>query len=73
MVTKLKAKFNPIDYELELFKWLQNLKKKDILVKEYTKELYKLTIWSRHREIPKERWLDILMVYDSIFKMRLVC
>ena len=44
IVTKLKAKFIPADYELELFKKLQNLKQKDMTMKDYTEEFYKLTI-----------------------------
>ena len=55
MVTKLKPKFISIDYELEFFKKLKNLKKKDFFVKCYTKEFYKLTICSRHRELSKEK------------------
>ena len=54
MVTKLKAKFIPIDYELELFKRLQNLKQKDMVVKDYTEEFNMLTILSRHKELSKE-------------------
>ena len=55
MVAKLKAKFIPTDYELELFKRLQNLKQKDLSVKDYTEEFYKLTIRSGHRESSKEK------------------
>ena len=55
MVTKLKAKFIPADYELELFKRLQNLKQRDISVKDYIEEFYKLTIRSSHRELSKEK------------------
>ena len=44
MVTKLKDKLIPIDYELELFNNLYNLKKKDMTIKYYTKEFFKLTI-----------------------------
>ena len=55
MVTKLKAKFIPIDYELELFKKLQNLKQKDMTVKYYTEEFYRMTIRSGHRELSKEK------------------
>ena len=36
MVTKLKAMFIPTDYELELFKRLQNMKQKDMTMKDYT-------------------------------------
>ena len=49
MVTKLKAKFNPADYELEY------LKQKDMTMKDYTEEFYKLTIRSGHREQSKEK------------------
>ena len=55
MVTKLKAKFIPTDYELDLFKRFQNLKQKDMTMKCYTEEFYKLTIRSWHRELPKEK------------------
>ena len=55
MVTKLKTKFIPADYELELLKRLQNLNNKDMTVKDYTEEFYKLTIRSRHRELSKEK------------------
>lgn len=55
MVTNLKVKFIPGDYELELFKRLQNLKQKDMFVKDYTEEFYKLTIQSDHRELLKEK------------------
>ena len=49
------AKFIHIDYELELFKKLQNLKQKDMTMKDYTEEFYKLTIRSGHRELSKEK------------------
>ena len=54
MVTKLKAKVIHTNYELELFKKLQNLKQKDMTVKDYIEEFYMLTIWSGHRELSKE-------------------
>ena len=55
MLTKLKVKFILANYELELFKRFSNLKQKDISMKDYTEEFYKLTIWYGHRELPKER------------------
>ena len=55
MVTKLKAKFIPTNYKFKLFKRLQNLNQKDMIVKDYTEEFYKLTIWSRHRELWKHK------------------
>ena len=54
-MTKLKSKFIPVDYELELFKRLQNLKQKDMSMKGYTEEFQKLTIWFGHRELSKEK------------------
>lgn len=36
MVTKLKTKFIPTDYEIELFNRLQNLKQKDMSMEDYT-------------------------------------
>lgn len=55
MVTKMKVKFILVDYELDLFKRLQNPKRKDMTMKDYTDNFYKLTIWSRHRELSKEK------------------
>ena len=37
MVSKMKTKFMPKDYQLNLFKQLQNLRQKGMIVKEYTK------------------------------------
>ena len=55
MVTKLKAKFIPADYELELFKRLQNLKQKDMTMKDYIEEFYKLTIRSGQKNCQRKR------------------
>lgn len=44
MIAKLKDKFLPRDYEVQLFKKLQSLKQRDLDVKEYTDEFYKLRI-----------------------------
>jgi hypothetical protein len=37
MVAKLKSKFIPKDYQVNLFRKLQNLRQKGLSVKEYTK------------------------------------
>jgi hypothetical protein len=37
MIAKFKSKFMPKDYQLNLFRQLQNLRKKTMTVKEYTK------------------------------------
>ena len=43
-MTKMKAKFIPVDYEHDLFKRLQNLKQKHMFVKDHIEEFYNLTI-----------------------------
>ena len=40
MVEKLKKQFIPVDYELDLFKKMQGLKKERKYVQEYIKEFY---------------------------------
>jgi hypothetical protein len=49
MVAKLKAKFMPKYYQINLFRKLQNLRQKGMTVKEYTEEFYKLNIrgWTK--------------------------
>jgi hypothetical protein len=44
MVSNLKARFIPKDYQINLFRKLQNLRQKGVTVKEYIEELYKLNI-----------------------------
>ena len=46
MVRKIKNKFLPIDYQVSLLRKMQNLKQKDMIVKEYTEEFYRLDIRS---------------------------
>ena len=48
MVNKVKKKFLPTDYQVSLLRKMQNLRQKDMTVKEYTKEFYRLDIRSRH-------------------------
>ena len=48
MVNKVKNKFLPIDYQVSLLRKMQNLRQKDMTVKEYTKEFYRLDIRSGH-------------------------
>jgi hypothetical protein len=55
MVAKLKDKFIPKDYQLNLFRRLQNLRQKGLSVKEYTEEFYKLNIRAGHRENDEEK------------------
>lgn len=55
MVSKLKAKFFPKDYHLDLFKQFQNLKQKGMSVKEYIEEFYRLSIRVGHVEDDVEK------------------
>jgi hypothetical protein len=62
MVAKLKEKFMPKDYQINLFRRMQNLRQRGLTVKEYTEEFYKLNIrvGQRERET-KRKFLDISM------------
>jgi hypothetical protein len=44
MIAKMKAKFIPRDYQITLFRRMQNLRQKLMTVKEYTEEFYRLNI-----------------------------
>jgi hypothetical protein len=55
MVAKLKDKFIPKDYQINMFRKLQNLRQKGLSVKEYTEEFYKLNIRAGHRENDEEK------------------
>jgi hypothetical protein len=55
MVAKFKAKFMPKDYQLNLFRKLQNLRQKGMSVKEYTEEFYRLNIRAGHVEDDAEK------------------
>jgi hypothetical protein len=49
MIAKMKAKFIPRDYQITLFRRMQNLRQKLMTVKEYTEEFYRLNIRVGHR------------------------
>jgi hypothetical protein len=55
MITKMKEKFIPRDYQITLFRRMQNLRQKLMTVKEYTKEFYKLNIRAGHQESDDEK------------------
>jgi hypothetical protein len=50
MVVKLKDKFMPKYYWINMLRKLQNLRKKGMTIKEYTEEFYKLNIRDGQRE-----------------------
>jgi hypothetical protein len=55
MIAKMKAKFIPRDYQITLFRRMQNLRQKMMIVKEYTEEFYRLNIRVGHRESDDEK------------------
>ena len=55
MIAKLRGKFLLKDYKLILFRKMQNLKQKSMIVREYTEESYKVNIISEHMEDTLER------------------
>jgi hypothetical protein len=55
MITKLKGKFLPRDFQLSLFRKMQNLKQRLMTVREYTEEFYKVNIRASHIEDTPER------------------
>jgi hypothetical protein len=55
MIAKMKAKFIPRDYQITLFRRMQNLRQKLMMVKEYTEEFYRLNIRAGHRESDDEK------------------
>ena len=48
IVSKVKKKFLPVDYQVSLLRKMQNLKQKDMTMKEYTEEFYRLGIRFGH-------------------------
>ena len=55
MVNKVNNKFLPGDYQVSLLRKMQNLKQKDMTVKEYTKEFYRLGIKFGHMDDDVEK------------------
>jgi hypothetical protein len=55
MIAKMKEKFIPRDYQITLFRRMQNLRQKLMTLKEYTEEFYRLNIRAGHRESDDEK------------------
>jgi hypothetical protein len=55
MITKMNVKFIPRDYQITLFRQMQNLRQKLMTVREYTEEFYKLNIRAGHQESDDEK------------------
>jgi hypothetical protein len=74
MVAKLKDNFIPKDYQVNLFRKIQNLRHKGFSVREYTEYFYKLNIRVGRRENDKEkvtRYINFLIyeIQDEISMM----
>jgi hypothetical protein len=74
MVAKMKAKFIPRDYQITLFRRMQNLRQKLMSVKEYTEEFYKINTRAGHRENDDEKVARYMngMQYDIQDKMSMM-
>ena len=55
MVTKLRGNFLPGDYQLSLFRQMQNLRHRFLTVKEYTEDFYKVNIRDRQIQDTEEK------------------
>jgi hypothetical protein len=55
MVAKMKAKFIPKDYQINLYRRLQNLRQKGLSVNEYTEEFNRLNIRDGQKENEDEK------------------
>jgi hypothetical protein len=62
MVAKLKDKFTPKDYQINLFRRLQNLRQKGMTVKEYTEDFYRMKIRVGQRERCEEKFARYINV-----------
>ena len=56
MVEKLKGRFLPKDYQVELYRRVHNLRQKGMTVKEYTEEFYRVNLHSGYTDdTPKKQ------------------
>jgi hypothetical protein len=59
MIAKMKAKFIPRDYQITLFRRMQNLRQKLMTVKEYTEDFTSSTSEQVIGRAMMRRWRDI--------------
>ena len=55
MVAKMRAKFLPIDYQLTLYRQMQNLRQRIFTVREYNEEFYKVNLRAGYVEDSTEK------------------
>ena len=68
MLDKIKIQFIPKDYQLTLIRQLHNIRQKDMIVKEYTKEFFKLSIRDGKAQGDMER--VVKYINGLIFEIR---
>jgi hypothetical protein len=66
MVANMKAKFMPKDYQMNLFKNMQNPRQKRMIVKKYIEEFYRLNIRTGQRERYEEKFTRYIngLIYE---------
>ena len=74
MVTKMKAKFIPKYYQINLFQRMHNLRQKGMTLKEHTEEFYHINIRVGHRQSDDEQIVRYLngLRYDVQDEMSMV-
>jgi uncharacterized protein YjbK len=74
MIVKMKEKFIPRDYQISLFRRMQNLRQNLMTMKEYTEEFYRLNIRAGHRESDDENFSRYMngLRYDIQDEMSMV-
>jgi hypothetical protein len=74
MVEKMKSKFIPKDYQINLFQRMQNLRQKGMTVKEYTEKFYRINIKEGHRESDDEKFARYMngLRYEIQYEMSMV-
>jgi hypothetical protein len=74
MVAKMKAKFIPKNYQITLFRRMQNLRQNLGSVKEYTEEFYRINIRAGHQKSDDEKFVRYMngLIYDIQYEMRMM-
>ena len=73
MVNKVKNKFLISDHQVSLLRKMKILKEKDMIVKEYTKEFYKLDIRFEHVDDDVEKIVRYINGLRSEIQDEIVC
>ena len=55
MVAKMRGRFLPKDYQLSLYRKMQNLRQRGLIVREYTEEFYKVNLRAGYIEDTSEK------------------